>query len=123
MLLSSNGAFCTFFFFFEFRPESAVSESVGFTRYGLNWPEFKLRQSESAEKKKKNTWSDARAVASLVRRAALDAGATHLMSCPCFPIFFQPSLFIMLCWYSLVFTIKSFLRNKMCFSKIIKLTM
>ena len=118
MLLSSNSAFCTFFFFFEFRPESAVLESADFARYDPNWPEFKLRRRESTEKKKKKsgrTRPNVRAMASLVRHAASDAGATHLMSRPCFPIFFQPSLFITLCLYSLVFTIKSFLRKKHVF--------
>ena len=51
--------FAPFFFFFEFRPESAVLESADFARYDPNWPEFKLRRRESTEKKKKKKWPDA----------------------------------------------------------------
>ena len=74
---SSNGAFCNFFFFFEFRPESAVSAVSTDTadsgrysrfrliqpiqapvgRFSLNWPELEPCRCESALKKKA-TWHD-----------------------------------------------------------------
>ena len=85
LIFSSNGAFCTFFFFFEFRPVSAVSavsaNTVDLCRYGpsrLNSMRIGPSWSHiSANQHKKNkshmacrsgTRSDAQAAASFARR-------------------------------------------------------
>ena len=68
MLLSSNDAFCTFFFWilnFEFWPKSAVLESTGFTWYYSSLSSIGVSRLEKKKKKKK---PNARAAASLAHR-------------------------------------------------------
>ena len=61
MLLSSNGAFCTFFFFFfflNFGLNQPVSPDMA--QFSVIWPEYEPHQRESAEmgKKKKKMRSE-----------------------------------------------------------------
>ena len=101
---------CTFFFFFEFRPDLAVSADTGlygpsrpdlgrvgadfsrvganFSRVGANFSRVALRRPDSGLA----TWhdavrrsTDARSAASLPRPAASDAGALAWELHPCIP--------------------------------------
>ena len=102
LTFSSNGAFCTFFFFF-FWISAWIGRFGGFGRYGrfrpksaqfsTNQPNSEPRQCESARvgfKKKKDTWHDAagRAGSGFPRASpcptASDAGAAPLVPRPCF---------------------------------------
>ena len=97
LILISNDEFCTFFFFFFFWISSWIGGFGDFGRYGPSWPNLaQIGPSRSRvgasrlKKKKKTTWPNtAGCVGSGVPRvlscpATSDAGATPLVSRPCF---------------------------------------